>query len=297
MGFADAIRNGKFAVTTGCMPPVGTDAESIKSCAAAVAGSVDTILAPESEDGPRMASLAACAHIASAGVEPVLCLLTRDMNRIALQASILGAASMGINNVLCLSGRHQALTSSASAKGVFDIDQIQLVRLADSLRKEGKLADGRGIGSPLPLVIGTDANPFADPIELQSLAAEKAVGAGADFIITCPVFNLDRFNAWMSRLRERGVTDKTCIIASVMPLTSSQQAISLAEKYCHLDIGDEVVERLDSAQDKREAGVHLAVETIGYIQKIPGVRGVHIAAGDDYKLAADVISAAGLTRS
>jgi methylenetetrahydrofolate reductase (NADPH) len=236
-------------------------------------------------------------HLASAGAEPVLCLLTRDLNRIALQASILGAVSMGVKNVLCLSGRHQALTSCVSAKGVFDIDQVQLVRLADSLRREGKLSDGRGIGSPLPLVIGADANPFSDPIELQALAAEKAIAAGADFVITCPVFNLDRLNAWVSHLRERGLTDKACIIASVMPLTSAKEAVSLAEKYCHLDIGDDVVLRLDSAQDKRSAGVHLAAETIAYLKTVAGIRGVHIAAGDDYELAADVISAAGLTRS
>lgn len=297
MGFADVVSNGKFAVTTECTPPVGADPEPIKSFAAALAGSVSAVLASESEDGPRMSSLAACAHLMSAGAEPVLCLLTRDLNRIALQASILGAASMGVKNVLCLSGRHQALTSSVSARGVFDVDQVQLVRIADAMREEGKLADGRETGSPLPLVIGTDANPFADPIELQALATEKAVAAGADFVITCPVFNLDRMNAWVSHMRERGVTEQACIIASVMPLTSSREAVSLAEKYCHLDIGDDVVERLDAAQNKRDAGVHMAAETIGFLRKIPGIRGVHIAAGAGYKLAADVIAAAGLTRS
>ncbi|OFX17457.1 MAG: hypothetical protein A2Z18_00805 [Armatimonadetes bacterium RBG_16_58_9] len=296
MGLAEVLKNGHPVVMVECTPPRGSDATSLKSCAEALGKSVDAICAPESEDGPRLSSLAACSHLVAAGAEPVLHLLTRDLNRIALQSALLGAASMGIRNVLCLSGRHQALTTSASARGVYDIDHDQLLRLADSIRKDGVLADGQSMDSPVDLVLGTDTNPFSDPIELQVIALEKAVRSGADFVITHGVFNLDRFNVWMTHVRERGLHEKTAVIAGVMPITSARQAVSLAEKYSHLDIGDDVVERLDSAQDKRAAGVHLAAETIAYVRKVPGVRGVYISTGEDYQLAADVIAAAGLAR-
>ncbi len=297
MSFAEAIRNGELVLTAECSPPRGADAAKPKTCASALAKAVHAVSVPESEDGARLSSLAACGLIADAGAEPIVHLLTRDMNRIALQSAILGAASLGVRNVLCLAGRHQALTASASARGVFDIDPVQLLRVADTMRREGKLADGQELDAPVELTLGTDTNPFADPVDLQVMALDKAVTAGADFVITQPVFNLDRISVWMTYVRERGIHTRTCIIAGIMPVTSTQQAVSLAEKYCHLDIRDEIVERLDTASDKRAAGVHLAAETIAYVKKIEGIRGIHLMTGDDPELAAEVLAASGLAGS
>lgn len=294
---SQAIKNGKFVVTMECTPPRGAGADQLKACAGKMGASVNAICAPESEDGARLCSLAACNHIAAGGAEPVLHLLTRDLNRIALQAQILGAASMGVTNMLCLSGRHQALTASKSARGVFDIDPIQLLQVANDLRTNGTLADGQVIDSPIELLLGTDTNPFSEPVELQVIALEKAVNAGADFVVTQPVFNLDKFNVWMSYVRERGLHEKTCIIASVMPLTDKQEALKLAEKFNHLDINDAALERLDTASDQRQAGIGLAAETAKYVGKVEGVRGIHVMAGEDFSLAADVIAASGFARS
>jgi methylenetetrahydrofolate reductase (NADPH) len=295
-GLAKAIKNGRFVVTAEFVPPRGSDTAKIKAAAEALKGA-DAVCVSESQDGVRMCSLSASGHLAAAGVEPVLSLLTRDQNRIALQASILGAISVGVHSVMCMSGRHQALTTSGTAKGVFDLDPIQLVRIADAMRKTGQLADGQPLDSPVDLVLGIDTNPFADPAELQVIALDKAVAAGADFVITQPVFNIDKFNVWMTYVRERGIHTRTCILAGVMPLTSAQEAIRLAEKYSHLDIPEDVIERLQTAQDPQSAGVHLAAETIERLKKTEGVRGVHIMAGEDFSLAADVISSSGLSRS
>ena len=296
MSLAEAIGNGQFVVTAECRPPRGPDAARLKACASALGGMVSAICAPESDDGARLSSLAACGHLAAAGAEPVLHLLTRDANRIGLQAQVLGAASMGIKNVLCLTGRHQALTSSGTARGVFDLDPVQLLQVADKIRKEGILADGQALDTPVQFILGTDTNPFADPVELQVIGLEKAVNAGADFVITQPVFNFDRFDVWMTYVRERGIHKKTCMIASVLPLTSSQEAVKLAEKYSILDIPEDVVERLDAAQDHIEAGVHLATETIARMRKTEGIRGVHLMTGEDFELAKRVIEASGLGR-
>ncbi|MDO8588525.1 MAG: methylenetetrahydrofolate reductase [Armatimonadota bacterium] len=296
-GLAKAIADNRFVVMAEFIPPRSADAAGVRAAAEALKGSVDAICAAESPDGARMCSLSACGHLAAAGAEPVLSLLTRDCNRIALQAAILGARSMGAPNMMLMSGRHQALTSSRTARGVFDLDPIQLIRVADALRKQGRLADGQTIDSPIDFTLGTDTNPFADPTELQVIALDKAVSAGADFVITQPVFNIDRFNVWMTYVRQRGIHERTCIIASVMPITSSQDAVHLAEKYSHLDIPDAVVERLETAQDPMSAGVHLAVETIERVHNVEGVRGVHIMSGENYELAASVLSSSGLTRS
>ena len=297
MNLAKAIENGGFLITAECRPPRGTGAAELRACAAALGNSVNAIYAPESEDGVRLCSLAASNHLASAGVEPIMCLLTRDLNRIALQSQILGAASMGLKNLLCLSGRHQALTTSGSAKGVYDVDAIQLISIANAIRKEGKLADGQVIDSPVELTLGTDTNPFADPMELQILTLEKAVMAGADFVMTQPVFNISKFNEWMSAVRDKEIDKRTCIIASVMPVITSQQAALLTDKYRHLSIPGDLLERLRTAGDRRSAGVHVATETAAQLSKIDGVRGIHLMTGDDFELAASIIATSGISRS
>lgn len=294
---AKAVRNGRFVVTAECRPPRGTDVSRLQACAKALGDSVDAVYAPESEDGVRLSSLAACGHLAAGGAEPILSLLTRDLNRIALQSAILGAASNGVNNVLCLTGRHQTLTTSGSAKGVFDVDQVQLLQVADGIRKSGTLADGEMLDSPVPLVLGTDTNPFAEPVELHVIALEKAVRAGADFVITAPVFNVAKFGAWMDEIRKRGVHDCTCIIASVMPLKSSREITNLSDRYGNVGIPEQVIDKIKNASDQRAAGVEIAKETIEALRKIEGVRGVHMMTGDDFELAADIIKASGLARS
>jgi methylenetetrahydrofolate reductase (NADPH) len=263
---AKAIKGGEFILTGDCCPPRGADPSGLKECAAGLKGFVNAINVPESEDGPRMSSLAACKHILDAGAEPILHLLTRDLNRIALQATILGAASLGVRNVLCLAGHHQTLTSAGDARGVFDVDPIQLLRIADGIRKGGTLSDGESLDAPIELLLGTDTNPFSDPMDLQVIALDRAVAAGSDFIITQPVFNTARFEEWMAAVRDRGIHERTCIIASVLPLKSSDEASRLVIKYRSLDI-----------PDTSAVGVEAALKTAAFLKSVEGVRGIHVS--------------------
>ncbi len=295
---ATAIGNGRFIVTVQCIPPcVGTGVMDLRTCAAAIGGFAHGVYPAEGEDGIRMSGLAACCHLASAGAEPILGLLTRDMNRIALQSTVLGAASLGLTNILCTSGRHQAVTGSASSRGVYDIDPVQLLRIADDLRKHGRLADGKEIGGQVDLTIGTDANPFAEPPDLHLLTLEKAAAAGADYVLTQPVFDIERFESWMSAVRGCGIDEKICIIPSVMPLTSAEEARVLAEKWRHLSIPAEICEKLRNSSDQRTAGLRIAVETIARLRSAKGVRGINLVTGADYGTAADIMKAGGLSRS
>jgi methylenetetrahydrofolate reductase (NADPH) len=287
-----AIKEGQFVLTVECRPPRGVEPQVFKACAEALGSVVHAIGVPESEDGVRLCSLAGCGHLLAAGAEPILHLLTRDMNRTALQSAILGAASMGIGSILCLSGRHQTLTTSGTAKGVFDIDPIQLVRIADAMRREGQLASGEKLDSRFDLVLGTDTNPFAEPMDLQVITLEAAIAAGADFVMTQPVFSLDRFAAWMESVRHQGVHQRTCIIASVMPIASAKQAAELATRQPNLGISEEIIKRAESGD-----GASLAVETLNAVRLIEGVRGAHLMVGDDFGLATRILSETGLVRS
>lgn len=274
---AKAIKGGEFILTGECYPPKGADPAGLGECVSQLKGLVQAINVPESEDGPRMSSLAACKHILDAGAEPILHLLTRDLNRIALQSAILGAASLGVKNILCLAGWHQALTSTGDARGVFDIDPIQLLQVADSIRKDGKLSDGEPIDAPIDLLLGALTNPFSDPMELQVITLDRAVSAGADFIITQPVFNTSRFEEWMAAVRDRRIHERTCIIATVMPLKSAEDAEALAEKFRGLDI-----------PDASAVGAESAARTATFLKGVEGVRGIHVM-NEDIALAVEVL--------
>lgn len=259
--FQRAIRDGSFVVTGDCLPPRGVDARDLLSSVEPLSAWVSAVYVPENEDGPRMSSLAACSHLLGIGAQPILALVTRDQNRVALQSNILGAESLGVTSVFCTAGHHQALTSSSSARGVFDVDPVQLVRIAAGMRASGELADGTKLDKPIDLVIGTDTNPFAEPIDLQLITLEKASRAGADFVITQPVSDLDRFNIWMSHVRESELHTRLCVIASV------------------------------STDDAA------ASEIIGHLRGIDGVRGIHLMTGGDVTQAAELIKTTSLSGS
>jgi len=285
--FVDAVRSGKFVITAQCMPPRGAGVDSLKACVSSPGGLVNAINVPECEDGVRMSALAACGHLIAAGAEPILHLLTRDMNRIALQAALLGAASMGVRSVLCTTGRHQALTSSRSARGVFDVDPIQLLRIADDMRKKAELADGQSIDGGVDFLLGTDTNPFCDPVELQVMTVEKAVAAGADFVITQPVFKLDKFNEWMQLIRDKGLHERTCIIASIMSLASAREAANAGSSRFELD--DQLSDTITD--------IDYASSTAKALKSTEGVRGICIMAGVDHGFARNVLAASGIAGS
>ena len=171
------------------------------------------------------ASALACSSILAAeGMEPVLTISTRDRNRVALQSDVLGAAMHGIVNVLCLSGDHQSLSVCPEAAGAFDIDSVQLIQALATMRDEGVLFGGKPLQSRPPLFIGAAAYPDLRPLELALIGLRKKVAAGAEFLLTQPVFDVEKFAEWMSAVRKAGLHERTHIIAGVRPLASAEQA-------------------------------------------------------------------------
>lgn len=251
---AGIIDAGDFAITAGIVPPQNADSAYLSKSAEELSGRVHAVLVSDG-DGARMSGLAACVHFASNGIEPILELSTRDMNRIALESTIIGASSLGINSVFCTAGTHQTLTSVKEARGVFDLDPIQLLSAAQSLELTS------------PTLLGASTNPFSDPVELQILMIEKAVRAGARFAITAPVFDIEKMKVWLEAVRNRGLHEKIFIIAGVLPLETPEEAFELREKFRWLDIPDRVVDKI---------GIEFTAEMIRELKKLDGIRGIHI---------------------
>jgi methylenetetrahydrofolate reductase (NADPH) len=291
------LDEGDFAVTAECGPPKGADPEAVLKKAELLRGKVDAINVTDNQTAiVRMSSLAACSLLRSSGLDPVLQVVVRDRNRIALQSDILGASAIGIRNVLCLSGDHQGFGNQPQAVGVFDLDSIQFVNVVKGMRDEGTILGGEPLSKGPDLFIGAAANPFADPLKFRVVRLAKKIKAGADFIQTQCIYNLSRFEEWMTMARDRGLTEEAFILGGVTPLKSPGMAKYMKNKVAGMDIPDDVIKRIERVpKDKqREEGIRICVESIEKLKEMPGVKGVHIMAIEWEDAVGEIAERAGL---
>ena len=275
------LHKGDFAVTAECGPPKGADPEVVRSKGKILKNHVDSVNVTDNQTGVvRLSSLAACALLKAEGLDPVLQMVVRDRNRIALQSDVLGASALGIRNILCLSGDHQCFGNQPQAKGVFDIDSVQLIQTVRRMRDAGEVIGGDKLASPPDLFIGAVANPFADPFKYRAARLATKVEAGAEFIQTQCIFNLKRFKEWMALVKEYGLTNKVYILGGITPIKSARMAEYMAKQVAGMDIPQEVIDRVKGvpAKEQRQEGIKIAVEAIQALREMDGVHGVHIMA-------------------
>lgn len=274
---ARMLNSGRFVVTAELGPPRSANAGFIRKKAELLRGRVAAVNITDNARGTaRLSSLAGCLILQEAGIEPVLQMSCRDRNRIALQSDLISAAALGIGNVLLLTGDHQRFGDDPQAMGVFDLDGISLLALARRMRDKGELLSGQPIPVPPRLLLGAAANPEGEPLDLQVLRLQKKVAAGADFIQTQAVFDIDHFRRWMAEVRARGLHKATKILVGILLLNSAARASFLKEKVPGMRVSDAVVERLAKANDAAEEGKKLGRELIRSLAEIEGVAGVHI---------------------
>jgi methylenetetrahydrofolate reductase (NADPH) len=213
-----------------------------------------------------------------------------------MQADIIGAYSFGIDTMLCLSGDHTKFGDHAMAMNVHDIDSIQLIQMVKDMRDKGLFQGGAEIKGPPKMFIGAAANPFADPFELRVMRLAKKIAAGADFIQTQCIFNVDKFEKWMEGVREKGLHKKCYILAGVTPCKSLGAAKYMANRVPGMDVPKEIVDRMASVPKEKqsEEGVTICVETIERLKKIEGVAGIHIMAIEWEEKVEEICERAGL---
>jgi methylenetetrahydrofolate reductase (NADPH) len=291
------LAQGEFTVTAECGPPRGADAEIVRKKGELLNGYVDAVNVTDNQTAiVRMSSIAGCAHLLNIGLEPVLQMVTRDRNRIALQSDIMGAYSLGIRNILCLSGDHQTFGNHPDALNVFDIDSMHLLRTVATMREEGKDMSGYELQEPPRMFIGAAANPFADPFDYRVIRLAKKIDAGANFIQTQCVYNMDRFKEWMKLAREEGLTEKVYILAGVTPMKSAGMAKYMAKRVAGMDVPGFMIERMEKVPKKKAAaeGIKICLETIAELRQIEGVHGVHVMAIEWEEAVGEIVEAAGL---
>ena len=291
------LEAGQFAVTGEIGPPTSADTEVIKRKAKILKGNIDAFNVTDGQTAVvRMSSWAACLIGREYELDPIVQMTCRDRNRIALQMDVLGVAALGINNILCLTGDHQRFGNHPMAKGVYDIDSIQFLKVVKDMRDEKKFQCGDEMAMEPHLFIGAAANPFADPFEIRALRLAKKVAAGADFIQTQIIYNVDKFAEWMKMVRDMGLHKKVKILAGVAPIKSVGAARYMKTKVPGMDVPDSIIERLRGVPKEQvpKEGIKLCVDIINQVRQIEGVAGIHLMAIEWEETVPEIVETAGL---
>ncbi len=275
------LKAGHFAFTGELGPPRGANIEALKKKAQPLKGMVDSVNITDNQTAVvRMSSWAASMFAISEGLEPNYQMVCRDRNRLAMQSDILGAYAHGVRNILCLSGDHQQFGDHPQSKGVFDIDSMQLLQMVKKMRDDGQFLNGQEIDVPPKLFIGAAANPFAEPFEWRVYRLAKKIKAGADFIQTQCIYNMEKIREWIKRANDMGLTEKVYILAGVTPMKSLGMARYMKAKVPGMDVPDYVIDRLKGVDKKKQAdeGIKIACEQIAEFKETKGLAGVHLMA-------------------
>ncbi|MCK4835946.1 MAG: methylenetetrahydrofolate reductase, partial [Candidatus Aminicenantes bacterium] len=251
MSLKEKIAAGKFIICGELGPPQSSSAKAIRKKSIHFKDLADGVNITDNQTAiVRLSSIAAAKILMEEGVEPIIQMTCRDRNRLAIQSDLLGAAALGIQNVLCLTGDHQKFGDQPEARGVFDLDSIQLVATVNKMT-EGFLLSGYKMKTPPVFFIGAGANPFAEPFDARILRLEKKIRAGAQFIQTQPVFDLKIFHQWMDKARKLGLHEKTAIFAGVMPVKSAKALIYMQEEVPGVKIDRQYIKRMAEAEDSK----------------------------------------------
>jgi methylenetetrahydrofolate reductase (NADPH) len=291
------LRAGLFAVTAELNPPDSAEPQELYDAAIILADVVDAINTTDSSGANvHMSSLGSSALLVKAGYDVVMQMSCRDRNRIALQADLLSAATLGVKNVLCITGDDVSVGDQPETRRVFDFDSIHLLRTARIMREEGMFLSGRKISVPPALFLGAVENPFAPPLDWRAERLAKKVEAGADFIQTQYVFDVEVFRGFMAHVRDLSLHERVYILAGVGPLKSPNAAEFMRTRVPGVVIPDSIVERLKKTPRNRwrEEGIQICIEIIEQVRQIEGIAGIHVMAYRQEEAVAEIIQRVGL---
>jgi methylenetetrahydrofolate reductase (NADPH) len=287
-------RARRFVVTAEVVPPRSADSASLTLQARELVGYADAVNVTDNPTASaHMSPLAGVAALTAAGIESTLQLTTRDRNRLALAADLLGAWALGARNLLCLSGDPIGVGDDPAAAEVRDLDALELVRLATTLRTEHRLASGARVDPAPRFFVGVADSPLAHGYDAGRLEAK--LDAGAHFVQTQIVFDPDALGAWADVVRARGIFERAAVIVGVAPLRSARQARYLNEHLPGVAVPAGVIEALEAAGARAEdEGVRIATEIVGRLRSIDGLAGIHVIGLGRERAVRHVIDATGL---
>ncbi len=290
------LRAGKFAVTSELGPPKSAEVSVINKKAGFLRGVSDGANITDNQTAiVRMSSIGAGYLALQQGLEPIIQMTCRDRNRIAMQSDLLGAYALGIRNVLCLSGDHMRWGNHPEARKVYDLDSVNLISMVRGM-DAGKFQNGEDIKPSPRFFVGGVENPFAPPYEYRPFRLKKKAEAGAQFIQTQMIFNVERFKEFMAKVVDLGIHEQLYILAGVGPLKSPGMARYMRDSVAGMEVSPKWVERMEKTPKEKwkDEGINVCVEIINEMRQIPGVAGVHIMSIEWEEALPAIVERAGL---
>jgi methylenetetrahydrofolate reductase (NADPH) len=288
-----ALEAGRFVVTGEIGPPKGVGLDKCLHDAEMLRKHVTAINVTDLQSAVlRVGSMAVSARLVERGLEPVFQLTCRDRNRLALQSDLMSAWALGIENALCLTGDHPILGDHTEAKPVYDLDSVQLLKAASRLNEGYDLGDHELESAP-SFFLGAVVTPAADPVEPQIIKMNKKIKAGARFFQTQAVYEPDKFELFMNRVRQFD----TPVIAGIVLLKSAAMASFMNENVAGISVPDSIIKEMEgiAKEDRRKKAVEIAARTIRQVK--PLCQGVHIMPLGWDNLVPQVIEEAELTEA
>jgi len=281
MSFQKRLTSGEFVVLAEMNTPKGVDISELVTNARRIKGRVDAVVVPDMDNGiMRMSALAGGVLMHQQGVESIIHVYCRDRNRMALQGDILAAHVLGIQNLVVVHSEEMAKSDHRDAITVDDLDELELLGAVRTLQNGVDMAGFELNGSP-SFTMGCTIAPSADDeaFEKELSLARKKIEAGAQFIITPPVYDLDRFSEAMKAFITLGVP----IIPTVFLIKSVGIARYLSTYEPGAYISEDVIKRIRKASDTETECLRIAGETVASLKKV--AQGVHIITlGWEYRL-------------
>jgi len=288
----EALNSGRFVVTSEIAPPKGTNIEKMRHHIDLLKDKVDGLNVTDHQSSVmRFPSIGGCIEIAEQGGEPILQMTCRDRNQMALQADLLFAHTRGIRNVLCLTGDAIPVGDHKTARGVFELDSVQLLMAVRQL-ESGKDLGGNDLDGAVEFYAGAIVTPEANPIEPQLIKFEKKVEAGAEFIQTQAIYDLENFRKFMEYARKFRVK----VLAGIVLLVSARMAKYMNENVPGIFVPQDLIDEM-AAAPKGEAlstGIGIAGRMIAELKRDSVCDGVHIMAIGKEEVVPDILAAAGL---
>ncbi|MDY6862432.1 MAG: methylenetetrahydrofolate reductase [Thermodesulfobacteriota bacterium] len=291
--FHEALQSKKFVITAEVGPPKGVEIDEMLHHIDLLKDRVDGLNVTDNQSSVmRIGSLPVCKLIKEAGGEPILQMTCRDRNRIGIQSDLLGAYILGIRNVLCLTGDYVTVGDHPDAKPVFDLDSALLLQMIKGL-EEGKDFAGNELKGEGPnFCRGAIVTPEADPLEPQLLKFEKKISAGAEFIQTQAIYDLDRFKKFMEYARKFNVK----IMAGIVLLVSAGMAKYMNNNVPGIFVPKELIDEMAGAKkgEALKTGIEIAGRMIKTLKDEAVCDGVHIMAIGKEGSVPDILAAAGI---
>lgn len=290
----EAFDSGKFVVTAEIGPPKGTNIESMTHHIDLLKDKVDALNVTDNQSSVmRYPSVAGTILIKDRGGEPILQMTCRDRNRLALQSDLLFAYTKGVRNILCLTGDSIRVGDHKEAKGVFDLDSVQLIKMVRAM-ESGEDLGGNELDGAVEFYVGAIVTPEANPIEPQLIKFEKKVEAGAEFFQTQAVYDLDKFKKFTEYARQFDVK----ILAGIVLLVSAGMARYMNANVPGIFVPQELIDEMAGVPKGKgnalKKGIEIAGRMIRELREEAICDGVHIMAIGKEEVVPDILSAAGL---